>query len=130
MKIVSIFILTTCLFAVCTQAAVIRSAQIWPDTAGQHINAHCGDIIKSGDIYYWFGENRGGDRRQIMCYASTNLQNWTFRNIVLKDLGSETGFTERPKVIYNEHTKKFVMWMHKENAGNYLQARAAVAVCD
>ena len=113
-----------------THAAVIRSAQIWPDTAGQHINAHCGDIISSGGVYYWFGENRRGDRRQVTCYASTNLQDWTFRNMVLKDLGSETGFTERPKVIYNDRTRRFVMWMHKEGKGSYREAHAAVAVCD
>jgi len=60
-----------------TDAGVIRSAQIWPDTAGHHINAHCGHILQSGGIYYWFGENRTGDRRQVTCYASTNLQDWT-----------------------------------------------------
>jgi hypothetical protein len=31
------------------------------------------------------------------------------------DLGSE-GVVERPKVIYNEHTRKFVMWMHIDDA--------------
>src|SRR5215472_12346721 len=108
-----------------TQAAIIHPGQIWPDTAGQNINAHCGQIVQHGGVYYWFGENRTGDRRQVTCYASTNLQDWTFRNFILKDLGSEAGFTERPKVIYNQRTRKFVMWMHKEGAeGDYREGRA------
>ena len=38
-------------------------------------------------------------------------------------------FVERPKVIYNPRTKKFVMWMHLEH-GRYLYARAGIAVSD
>jgi hypothetical protein len=30
---------------------------------------------------------------------------------------------ERPKVIYNSKTGKYVMWMHKENGSDYTQAR-------
>ncbi len=37
---------------------------------------------------------------------------------------------ERPKVVYNEKTKKFVMWMHYENGHDYDDARCAVATCD
>ena len=113
------------------EPVTIRSAQLWPDTAGQHINAHCGSIIRTGDTWYWFGENRTGDRSQITCYSSQDLKHWTFRNIVLKNLGNEKGFTERPKIVFNERTKKWVMWMHKEGAPeDYSEARAAVAVSD
>jgi hypothetical protein len=37
---------------------------------------------------------------------------------------------ERPKVLYNEKTKKYVMWAHFENGMNNDYARAAVATCD
>ena len=38
---------------------------------------------------------------------------------------------ERPKVIYNEKTGKFVMWFHLEKKGKgYSYAYAAVAVSD
>ena len=38
---------------------------------------------------------------------------------------------ERPKVIYNEKTGKFVMWFHLELKGmGYEPARAAVAISD
>lgn len=37
---------------------------------------------------------------------------------------------ERPKVVYNPETGKFVMWMHYENGHDYNDARCAVATCD
>ncbi len=38
---------------------------------------------------------------------------------------------ERPKVIYNKRTKKFVMWFHLElKSKGYEAARAGVAVSD
>ena len=37
---------------------------------------------------------------------------------------------ERPKVLYNELTKKFVLWAHYENGQNYLDARACIATSD
>ena len=36
---------------------------------------------------------------------------------------------ERPKVIYNARTKKFVMWLHQDSP-SYAAARSAVAVSD
>jgi len=37
---------------------------------------------------------------------------------------------ERPKVLFNRQTGKFVMWMHYENGLDYSAARCAVATCD
>ena len=37
---------------------------------------------------------------------------------------------ERPKVLYNKKTNKFVMWAHFENGKNYLDAAVAIATCD
>ena len=37
---------------------------------------------------------------------------------------------ERPKVVYNSKTQKFVMWMHYENGHDYDDARCAIATCD
>lgn len=41
-----------------------------------------------------------------------------------------SGNIERPKVAHNSATGKYVMWMHKELATDYTQARVAVAVSD
>ena len=37
---------------------------------------------------------------------------------------------ERPKVIYNERTGKWIMWIHWENGDDYGQARVAVCTAD
>jgi hypothetical protein len=115
----------------------IRPGEVWPDDRGQHVQAHGGGIIRLGDTYYWFGEDRsqGLDRakRYVACYSSRDLAHWTFRNQVMKqadpgDLG--TPFVlERPKVFYNARTKKFVMYMHIDDA-KYTLARVGVAISD
>ncbi|KUO22379.1 RICIN domain-containing protein [Streptomyces dysideae] len=105
------------------------------DTTGAGMHAHGGGVLKVGSYYYWFGENRNEDNtfRYVSAYRSTDLKTWEFRRHVLSaatDPELTDAKIERPKVIYNAATGKFVMWMHKENAADYSQARAAVAVSD
>jgi hypothetical protein len=105
------------------------------DTSGNPVHAHGGGVIKVGTYYYWFGENRNADNtfRYVDAYRSTDLKNWQFRNHVLTEATDPelaTANIERPKVMYNASTGKFVMWMHKENGVDYSEARAAVAVSD
>lgn len=96
------------------------------------VHAHGGGVIKVGSYYYWFGENRNSDDTfyAVSVYRSTDLLNWEFRNNVLTQSSAtelNSAKIERPKVIHNASTGKFVMWMHKENATDYGEARAAVA---
>ncbi|MFJ5229345.1 RICIN domain-containing protein [Kitasatospora sp. NPDC088391] len=103
------------------------------DTTGAAVQAHGGGVIKVGAYYYWFGEDRNADNsfRYISVYRSTDLKTWEFRNHALTqatDPELASANIERPKVIYNAVTGQFVMWMHKESATDYGQARAAVAV--
>ncbi|MFE9674797.1 RICIN domain-containing protein [Streptomyces sp. NPDC006259] len=105
------------------------------DTSGNPVHAHGGGVLKVGTYYYWFGENRNADNtfRYVDAYRSTDLKNWEFRNHVLTEASDPelaTANIERPKVMYNAATGKFVMWMHKENGTDYSEARAAVAVSD
>jgi Glycosyl hydrolases family 43 len=134
-----------CLIAASVFAApeTIRPGEIWLDDRGKHIQAHGGGIIKFGETYYWFGEDRSEDnergRRYVSCYSSQDLAHWKFRNQVLK-LSDPENFgrgwvLERPKVFYNAKTKKFVMYMHIDGTGpgqrgGYSLARVGVAVCD
>lgn len=117
----------------------ICSGERWPDTDGQHINAHGGGILCYGGKYYWFGEHKSENTSEalvgITCYSSVDLWRWTSEGVVLpvsedEDSDIVKGCTmERPKVIYNEKTKKFVLWFHLELKGKgYEAARAAVAV--
>lgn len=119
---------------------------IWSDTSGNPIHAHGGCIIFHEDWYYWYGEDRR-DRYYVSCYRSKNLMDWEFRNHVLTmdsqtepyrvrtkiQLQNEDGGKvnlERPKVLYNEKIKKFVLWTHFENGRDYTEAAAAIATCD
>lgn len=104
----------------------------YTDTSGKTINAHGGGFLKVGKYYYWIGENRH-DNVLVSCYRSTDLINWEFRgDLLTRDSNPELANAniERPKVIYNNKTKKFVMWMHYEKSTDYSLARAAVAVSD
>ncbi|MES4902071.1 MULTISPECIES: RICIN domain-containing protein [unclassified Streptomyces] len=101
-------------------------------TSGDPVHAHGGGVIKVGAYYYWFGENRNADNtfRYVSAYRSKDLRSWEFRGHVLTqatDPELAQANIERPKVLYNQRTKQFVMWMHKENGTDYSEARAAVA---
>lgn len=113
----------------------------WKDVDNEYINAHGGGVLFHDGLYYWFGEHRPerGFTTEVgvNCYASSDLRNWTYKGVALavSDVpGSdiERGcIMERPKVIYNKKTGKFVMWFHLELKGHgYSTAHAAVAVSD
>ncbi len=115
--------------------------QLWFDTAGRLINAHGGGILYYDSTYYWFGEYKGERTNSaevgVTCYSSTDLYNWTDRGIALAvsdeaDSPIVRGcIIERPKVIHNARTGKFVMYFHLELKGKgYAAANVGVAVSD
>ena len=120
---------------------IIRPGEIWPDNTGNHINAHGGGVLFHENKYYWFGEHKGEKTSAALvgvnCYSSVDLVNWTFEGVALS-VSEEAGHDiekgcvmERPKVIYNKKTNKFVMWFHLELKGKgYSAARAALAISD
>ena len=119
----------------------IEPGRLWPDTDGRHINAHGGGILKRGDTYYWFGEHKAEATSDalvgVTCYSSKDLMNWKNEGVALS-VSNEAGsdiergcVLERPKVVYNAKTKKYVMWFHLELKGpGYNAARAGVAISD
>ncbi|GAA4836941.1 RICIN domain-containing protein [Kitasatospora terrestris] len=118
--------------AAAAQVTITNGTQ-FTDTTGAVVHAHGGGVIKVGQYYYWFGEDRNADNtfRYVSAYRSTDLKTWEFRNHVLTQATDpELAYAniERPKVMYNAATGQFVMWMHKEGATDYGEARAAVAV--
>jgi beta-xylosidase len=117
--------------------------EIWPDNKGVHINAHGGGILKLADTYYWYGEHKtegkAGNKAMVgvHCYSSKDLYNWTDEGIALavsQDPKSEIVqgcIIERPKVIFNQKTKKFVMWFHLElKDRGYEAAKTGLALSD
>ena len=100
--------------------------QIWNDANGVPVNAHGGGILYHQGSYYWYGEHKVegtlGNTAQVgvHVYSSKDLYNWNDEGIALKvsdDPKSDIAkgcVLERPKVIYNQKTKKFVLWFHLE----------------
>lgn len=125
-----------------SQAALAQftPGEIWPDHKGEHINAHGGGILYQNGTYYWYGEIKGTHSRAevgVSVYSSKDLYNWKNEGVALRvseDPASEItkgSVIERPKVIYNEKTKKYVMWFHLELKGKgYSAARTGLAVSD
>ena len=112
---------------------VIRNGGFWNDTRGQRIEAHGGGFLQVGDTWYWFGEDKshnGGGFRGVNCYASRDLAHWEFRRAIITprtapELAAADRIIERPKVIYNDRTRTYVMWLHWEGK-NYAEAKAGV----
>jgi Glycosyl hydrolases family 43 len=124
-------------------AQEFRPGNLWLDDKGVHINAHGGGMLFHDGMYYWFGEHKvegtAGNKAQVgvHVYSSTNLYSWKDEGIALavsQDPSNEITqgcILERPKVIFNEKTKKFVMWFHLELKGQgYHAARSGVAISD
>ena len=122
---------------------VFKPGEIWPDNNGVHINAHGGGMLQQGDTYYWFGEHKtegeGGNVAQVgvHCYSSKDLYNWKDEGIALSVSDDESSpivkgcILERPKVIFNKKTGRYVMWFHLEPKGaGYTGAKSGVAVSE
>lgn len=120
-----------------------RPGQLWLDNKGVHINAHGGGVLFHDDVYYWFGEHKiAGEAGNVAhvgvhVYSSRDLYNWRDEGIALQvsqDTNSDIArgcILERPKVIFNARTEKFVMWFHLEPKGaDYSTALSGVAVAD
>ncbi|MEY4918268.1 MAG: hypothetical protein RL616_2181 [Verrucomicrobiota bacterium] len=120
-----------------------RPGEIWLDNQGVHINAHGGGVLFHGGVYYWFGEHKlageAGNAAHVgvHVYSSRELCNWCDEGIALAVSDDPQSpitrgcILERPKVIFNPRTKKFVMWFHLEpKGGGYAGALSGVAVAD
>jgi beta-xylosidase len=124
---------------------------LWHDTNGNTINAHGAGVLFFNDTYYLFGEIKKGqtwlvpnqsweDYRVpaggVSCYSSKNLKDWKYEGRALSPIVGDPSHDldtsrviERPKVIYNKETKKFVMWMHIDK-NDYSYSQAGVAISD
>lgn len=119
---------------------MFRPGAPWPDTEGVHIDAHGGNILYESNTFFWFGELQGAGRRAlpaVSVFISKDLYHWKNGGAVLSrsaDTNSDFSIgckVERPKVLRNPRTGKYVMWLHLELRGQgYNAARAAVAISD
>ncbi|XP_014510479.1 uncharacterized protein LOC106769388 isoform X1 [Vigna radiata var. radiata] len=125
--------------------------RIWLDTDRNPIQAHGGGILydERSNTYFWYGEykdgltyrahKRGAARVDIIgvgCYSSKDLWTWKNEGIVLaaEEMNGthdlyKSNVLERPKVIFNDKTRKYVMWMHIDDV-NYTKAAVGIAISD
>lgn len=151
LAMLSLFVAATAQVTAQEKNTAFRPKEVWKDTDGNPINAHGGGIMYHKGTYYWYGEYKVGktilpswatwecyrtDVTGVSCYSSKDLLNWKFEGLALKAVPDDPNHDlhpskvcERPKVIYNKKTKKFVMWVHAESA-DYSMAAAGVAVSD
>jgi len=111
------------------QSCFDKDCQHWQDTNGWRIQAHGGGLLQSpvDGRWYWYGESKKTDastnaslmKHGVTCYSAPSLAGpWTREGRVMyQALISVPGIPgpwiiERPKVVYNAKTKKFVMWFH------------------
>ena len=112
---------------------VVPGATWTATNTGAHVQAHGAGIFKQNGVYYMIGENKsaGSAFQSINCYSSTDLVRWTFVGELLTESGTSGDLgpnrvVERPKVLYNSNTKKYVLWMHIDDS-SYGEAKVGVA---
>jgi len=102
----------------------IYSGIPWFDNSGKVVSAHAGSIIKEKGKYYLFGEAHTDTSNAFAgfnCYSSEDLYNWKFESIALPvqptgKLGPNR-IGERAKVVKNQSTGEFIMYMHVDTLG-------------
>src|SRR6476661_10691844 len=103
----------------------IRPGQMWNDTTGRRIQAHGGSVHHEDGTFYWYGENKertttghGIWHWGVRCYCSTDLYNWEDLGLIIPPDVDDPGSPlhpaqqmDRPHIIYNVATKKYVCWL-------------------
>lgn len=112
------------------QAAFLPGA-LWLDSGQKPINAHGGGVLFHQGIYYWYGCHKveglseaadadGG----VHAYASRDLVRWHDQGMVLPLDGTGSDdlvhgcIFDRPKVVYNQTTREFVLFFKFYPRGN------------
>ena len=102
----------------------IYPGKVWLDTEGKRIQAHGGSIFYENDTFYWYGENKertvpGANLWHwgVRMYSSKDMYNWTDLGLILQPADDPahplhpTKHLDRPHIIYNKRTGKYVMWV-------------------
>ncbi|WP_170304283.1 chitobiase/beta-hexosaminidase C-terminal domain-containing protein [Duganella radicis] len=140
-----VLLATVCVFAggpaMAATYTAVPNGQPYLDASGTHIQAHGGFVLKHEGVYYWVGEDKSHNAasfKAVAMYKSTDLENWERVGAVLTpDTVDVYGNhilshckIERPKLLFNQATNKFVLWGHWENYSSYGPSRVIVATAD
>lgn len=120
----------------------IKPGQPWLDTEGNRIQAHGGCMLYVDGTYYWYGENKEKTISEyelwhwgVRLYSSHDLYNWKDEGIIMMPEPDKPNHPlhpnskmDRPHIIYNERTKKYVLWMKIMVNGH--ESYMTIATCD
>lgn len=106
----------------------IRPGKVLYDTDGKRVQAHGGSMMYVDGTYYFYGENKEGItgratgekcpfwHKGVRLYSSPDMYNWKDEGVILfEEKDEKSGFypkniMDRPHILYNEKTKKYVLW--------------------
>lgn len=107
------------------------NGNLWYDTDGNIVQAHGGNFLKKGRKWYLVGEDRSDPwHPDVNLYSSKDFRHWKFcgkiiqNGVTVPQLG-KSRMIERPKLLYCEKTRKFIIWCHYESR-DYSASEAAV----
>ena len=103
----------------------IKPGKPWYDTQGKRIQAHGGSMLFWEGTFYWYGENKEGVTDEkvlwhngVRMYSSKDLYNWKDEGVICATHPEDPesplhpySKMDRPHILYNDKTKKFVLWM-------------------
>ena len=93
--------------------ATIHNDFFWYDDTGALIQVRSGALRQYGGTFYWYGSLPGAIDQT--CYTSTDLIHWTYKGVAIH-LAADAN---RMDVLYNDTTKKYVMFLkYNGNAAN------------
>ena len=111
----------------------IRPGRKWLDTEGKPIHAHGFQIFEKDGIYYWYGENKEHTHLGtnvwtwgIRAYRSKDFYNWEDLGLIIPpdttDVKSPLHYSQtldRPHILYNRNTGKWVCWIKSMDTDGY-----------
>ena len=101
----------------------IHNDFFWYDQDGVVIKTRSGCLRKFNTVYYWYGRPVSSRSMDQMCYSSTDMIHWTNKGVVLH----LTVETNRMDVLYNDATKKYVMFLKYNSNAAFLGIATATA---
>ena len=122
-----IFISSHCIAAQKTITTTFKNSIKYQfDTDGNSIDSTSGKIDFLGGTYVWYGLNFGCGKAfcGISTWSSPDLVSWKSNGYILSPndstvatLCAESGNCGRPHIIYNEVTRKYVLWVNAGSPG-------------
>lgn len=103
----------------------IRPGQVFYDTEGKRIQAHGAQLWYENGTFYWIGENKDHTTKEgniwtwgVRLYSSEDFYNWRDEGLIIEpDEQNENSVfypvrrLDRPHLLFNERTKKYVLWL-------------------